>query len=117
VGRSLGMGVLRPGLSPGRALDIIRAVNTLEAYIDLTWRRGWTVAQWKAWLNDPLAGQLLGAPASVLSAPFTRAPFYTSNIRLAGVDLEVAQPAPQNRNSNCGLEIARATDPPFLLTE
>ncbi len=69
VDRLLGMGALRTGLSPGRALDIIRAVNTLEAYIDLTERRGWTVTQWKAWLTDLLDEQLLGATPSVLSAP------------------------------------------------
>ena len=60
------MGALRLGLSPARALDIIRVVNTFEAYRDLTERRGWTDALWKSWLTDLLADQLLGSTPSVL---------------------------------------------------
>ena len=66
VDRLLAMGALRLGLSPARALDIIRVVNTFEAYRDLTERRGWTDALWKSWLTDLLADQLLGSTPSVL---------------------------------------------------
>ena len=68
VDRLVGMDALRPGLSPARALDIIRVVSTLEAYRELTEKRGWTDALWKDWLTDLLAEQLLGATPSVLSA-------------------------------------------------
>ena len=51
------------GLTRGRAPDIICVVNTSEAYADLTTtRRGWTVAEWKAWLADLLRVQLLRNP-------------------------------------------------------
>ena len=50
---------LREGLTPSRGVDIIRAVNTVEAYADLTTRRGWTVVEWKQWLTDLLSMQLL----------------------------------------------------------
>ncbi len=50
---------LRDGLTPSRGVDIIRAVNTVEAYADLTTRRGWTVVEWKEWLTDLLCTQLL----------------------------------------------------------
>jgi AcrR family transcriptional regulator len=50
---------LRDGLTPSRGVDIIRAVNTVEAYADLTTRRGWTVVEWKQWLTDLLCMQLL----------------------------------------------------------
>jgi AcrR family transcriptional regulator len=56
------LGALRAGLSPSRALDIIRVLNTVEAYADLTARRGWTVAEWKHWLTDLLSVQLLARP-------------------------------------------------------
>ena len=50
---------LRNGLTPSRGVDIIRAVNTVDAYADLTTRRGWTVVEWKQWLTDLLCMQLL----------------------------------------------------------
>jgi AcrR family transcriptional regulator len=50
---------LREGLTPSRGLDIIRVVNTVEAYADLTTRRGWTVVEWKEWLTNVLCMQLL----------------------------------------------------------
>ena len=53
---------LRDGLTQARAIDIIRAVNTVEAYADLTTRRGWTVVQWKQWLTNLLRVQLLAQP-------------------------------------------------------
>jgi len=59
VGRLEAMGALRDGMTPSHAMDIIRVVNTTEAYADLTTRRGWTVAEWKEWLTNLLSGQLL----------------------------------------------------------
>ncbi len=53
---------LRPGLSSSRALDIVRVINTTEAYIDLTMRRGWPPDEWSAWLLEVLTQQLLGSP-------------------------------------------------------
>jgi AcrR family transcriptional regulator len=53
---------LRDGLTPARAIDIIRVVNTVEAYADLTTRRGWTVVEWKQWLTNLLRVQLLAHP-------------------------------------------------------
>lgn len=67
IDRLTSMGALRPGLSPTRALDIIRVVNTLEAYRDLTERRGWTDAMWKSWLTEVLAHQLLGSASDATS--------------------------------------------------
>jgi AcrR family transcriptional regulator len=59
VDRLVAMGALLPGLSPSRAVDIIRVVSTVEAYRDLTERRGWTDVLWKEWLTELLANQLL----------------------------------------------------------
>jgi AcrR family transcriptional regulator len=59
VGRLDAIGALRGGMTTARAVDIIRVVNTTEAYADLTTRRGWTVADWKEWLTDLLSEQLL----------------------------------------------------------
>jgi hypothetical protein len=64
VDRLISMGALRPGLSATHALDIIRVVNTVEAYRDLTERRGWTDAMWTSWLAELLADQLLGSTSS-----------------------------------------------------
>ncbi|HEV2036055.1 MAG TPA: helix-turn-helix domain-containing protein [Candidatus Dormibacteraeota bacterium] len=50
---------LRDGLTPSRGVDIIRVVNTVEAYADLTTHRGWTVVEWKQWLTNLLCEQLL----------------------------------------------------------
>ena len=52
------IGALRDGMTPSHAMDIIRVVNTTEAYADLTTRRGWTVAEWKEWLTNLLSGLL-----------------------------------------------------------
>jgi AcrR family transcriptional regulator len=65
VDRLAELGALRDGLTPSRALDIMRVVNTTEAYAELTTRRGWTAAEWKQWLNDLLRLQLLaGRPGT-----------------------------------------------------
>jgi AcrR family transcriptional regulator len=59
VARLDAIGALRHGMTTERAMDIIRVVNTIEAYADLTTRRGWTVADWKEWLTGLLSGQVL----------------------------------------------------------
>ncbi len=55
------LGALRKGLTPTRALDIVRVINTNEAFADLTTRRGWSAAEWRAWLLEVLSAQLLRA--------------------------------------------------------
>ena len=62
IDRLEALGALRAGLTPSRALDIIRVVNTIEAFADLTTRRGWTLTEWKQWLTDLLSVQLLAGP-------------------------------------------------------
>jgi len=59
VDRLASLGALRDGLTRARALDIIRVLNTVEAYADLTTRRSWTAAEWKEWLTELLSAQLL----------------------------------------------------------
>lgn len=56
------LGALRNDVTPLRAMDVIRVINTTDAYADLTIRRGWTVREWKAWLTDLLSVQLLAYP-------------------------------------------------------
>lgn len=50
---------LRTGLSRDRALDILRVVNSLAAYVELTERRGWSDEEWRAWLTPVLEAELL----------------------------------------------------------
>jgi hypothetical protein len=50
-------------LTAPRALDVLRAVFTVEAYVDLTQRRGWTIDEWSAWMLELLTHQLLGVEA------------------------------------------------------
>ena len=58
------LGALRLGLSRDRALDILRVVNSLGAYVELTERRGWSGDEWRAWLGRVLRAELLGASTS-----------------------------------------------------
>ena len=58
------LGALRKGLSRDRALDILRVVNSLQAYVELTERRGWSDEEWQAWLRRVLRAELLGATTS-----------------------------------------------------
>jgi len=64
IDRLLQLGALRSGLSRDRALDILRVVNSLEAYVELTDRRGWSDDEWRAWLGRVLRAELLGATTS-----------------------------------------------------
>src|SRR5260370_33495394 len=45
------LGALRLGLSRDRALDILRVVNSLQAYVELTERRGWSGEARQAWVR------------------------------------------------------------------
>jgi len=53
------LGALRQEVTAGRALDVIRVINTPSAFIDLTMRRGWSRDDWKTWMTDLLCSQLL----------------------------------------------------------
>ena len=50
---------LRPGLSVQQAADIIFALAGLEVFFLLTAERGWTPAQWEAWITATLADTIL----------------------------------------------------------
>ena len=63
------LGALRLGLSRDRALDVLRVVNSLEAYVELTQRRGWSGDEWRAWLQRVLREELLGATTSGVGGP------------------------------------------------
>ena len=53
------LGALRQGVSRARALDIMRALDTFEGYVELTIRQGWTRQEYERWFHDLLATQLL----------------------------------------------------------
>lgn len=55
------LGALRAGLSRNQALDILRVVDSLDAYVELTGRRGWSADEWRSWLGRALRAELLGA--------------------------------------------------------
>jgi AcrR family transcriptional regulator len=59
VDRLDALSALRNGLTATRALDILRALDTVETYVDLVQRRGWTRDEYRAWLRDLLRHQLL----------------------------------------------------------
>jgi AcrR family transcriptional regulator len=59
VDRLQALGALRDDITPSRALDVIRVINSVEAYADLTTRRGWTADEWRRWLVTLLSEQLL----------------------------------------------------------
>lgn len=59
VDRLHALGALKPDLSVGRALDVVRVVVTVEGFVDLTTRRGWTQDEWCAWMTDLVKQQLL----------------------------------------------------------
>ena len=64
IDRLLQLRALRSGLSRERALDILHVLNSLEAYVELTERRGWSGDEWRAWLGRVLRAELLGATMS-----------------------------------------------------
>ncbi len=57
-------GALRPGLSAGRAADILWALCAQANYDSLVTERGWTHQQYRDWLADALAAALLPESAS-----------------------------------------------------
>src|SRR5260370_17556515 len=63
------LGALRLGLSRDRALDILRVVNSLEAYVELTERRGWSGEEWRGWVRGVLPAGFLPTPTSTSHSP------------------------------------------------
>lgn len=61
VDRLADLKVLRPSLRRDRAMDIVRAVNALSTYTDLTRRRGWSDEEWIEWMTEMLSAQLIVA--------------------------------------------------------
>jgi AcrR family transcriptional regulator len=59
VDRLAQLGSLRSGMTTRKALDILLAVDSLPAFIELTTRRGWTTRQWQTWLAYTIHTQLL----------------------------------------------------------
>jgi hypothetical protein len=57
-------GALRPGLSEGRATDIVWAIANPRTYHSLVRSRGWPRAEYQRWLGELLIGALLADPAS-----------------------------------------------------
>ena len=53
------LGALRPGINRSRALDIMRAIDTFESYVELTLRRDWPPDEYAQWFRDLLAQRLL----------------------------------------------------------
>jgi AcrR family transcriptional regulator len=53
-------GVLREGLTPEQAADIIVALGSQATYDSLVIKSGWTNDQYEAWLTDTLQHSLLG---------------------------------------------------------
>jgi len=60
VDRLQALGAIRPGLTAARALDIIRAVVTIDGYRDLT-AHGWSHEEWVDWMGELLAAELTGS--------------------------------------------------------
>ena len=64
VDRLAALGALRPGLTAGRAFDIVCVLNSLHNYVELTANHGWTAQDWERWLVQVLSEQLIGGPVS-----------------------------------------------------
>ena len=50
---------LKPGLSVAEATDVIFGLLSLEIYLLLTTRRGWTAERWQRWVTEMLTAALL----------------------------------------------------------
>jgi len=59
VGRLDELGVLRPGLEPDRATDVVVVLFGHDVFRSLVTQAGWSVPEYKAWLFTTLAQQLL----------------------------------------------------------
>src|SRR4051794_5621995 len=53
-------GVLRAGLEPERAADVVWTLNHPDVWLLLVGARGWTPAEWEAWFLESCRAQLLG---------------------------------------------------------
>lgn len=54
-------GLLRPGLEPAEATDVLLTLCGSEVFLSLTEDRGWDVERYAAWTAGVLCGVLLGA--------------------------------------------------------
>ncbi|MFC7597550.1 TetR/AcrR family transcriptional regulator [Terrabacter sp. GCM10028922] len=59
VARLAELGVLRPGLEPDRATDLVVVLFGHDVFRSLVTQAGWSVPEYKAWLFTTLAQQLL----------------------------------------------------------
>jgi AcrR family transcriptional regulator len=50
---------LKPGLTEAEATDVIFGLLSLELYLLLTTRRGWTPQRWQGWVTEMLSAALL----------------------------------------------------------
>ena len=64
VDRLAALAALRPGLTAGRAFDILCVLNSLHNYVELTSNHGWTPQDWQRWLIQVLTEQLVGGSVS-----------------------------------------------------
>jgi hypothetical protein len=55
--------VLRPGLTPEQAHDILWTLTAREAYRLMVIERGWSVAKYEDWLGDLLVRELISPTA------------------------------------------------------
>jgi AcrR family transcriptional regulator len=60
VDRLAALEALRPGLTAGRAFDIVSVLNSLHNYVELTSNHGWTPQDWEGWIIQVLTEQLVG---------------------------------------------------------
>ena len=54
------LGELRPGLSPGDAIDIAWVLTSVRTYLMLVHDRGWSTQRYETWLFEALRRELLG---------------------------------------------------------
>jgi hypothetical protein len=62
-------GALRPGLSVGRAADILWFYTGPWAYRGLVTDRGWSLDEYEAWIAGTLCTQLMNPGAAGPSSP------------------------------------------------
>ena len=68
VARLAELGVLRDGLAPDRATDLVVTLFGHDVFRSLVSAAGWSVPEYKAWLLTTLAQQLLQRPKLARSA-------------------------------------------------
>ena len=69
VDRLAALDALRPGLTAGRAFDIVCVLNSLHTFVELTANHGWTPQDWDRWLVQILTEQLVGGPVAPARTP------------------------------------------------